>query len=190
MPARGRGRRAGGRTRGGGRRYLALEARVGRPVRDWTVDDAARGHALAYPDHAPALPAMHQPNVAGTLPTTASDHATFLAAVLAPTGAAGRARRSGCRRRPSARRWRSGWGGGWGGRGRCAAPRRTRRCGRGTGGTTAATRASAPPRGAGAAGGHAAAVFTHGGNGYEAYERLVRAATGVDHDGLMFWMVG
>jgi hypothetical protein len=34
------------------------------------------------------------------------------------------------------------------------------------------------------------AVITNGGNGYKVYERLVRAATGVEHDGLMFWMVG
>jgi CubicO group peptidase (beta-lactamase class C family) len=164
-----------------GRRFLDVEARVGRALRDWTVDDAGRGHALAFPGHPPVLPAMHQPNVAATLFTTAGDYARFLAAALAPREGGTAAMWTPQVRLGPALAFGLGWGleGPDGARG---AVRRAWHWGDNGGFRNFVL--------ADAARGRAVAVFTNGESGYKVYDRLVRASTRAEHDALLFWMAG
>jgi CubicO group peptidase (beta-lactamase class C family) len=151
------------------RAFHALAAEAGKPLEEWTAEDAER--ALPRVDaQLPPLPNFVVPNVAGSLMTSARDYAAFLRHLL--HDAAGRAVLA-----------------------RMVEPRVTMdpelRWGLGVGleevggrtlfwhwGDTSGFKSFVVGD---AAAGTALVVFTNGNSGARVYERVVRAMTGTDH---------
>ena len=165
-----------------GRGFARVADRVGRAPREWTAADALRGAALAHPQGKP-VPVMVQPNAAGSLFTTAADYGTFLARALAAGGplalpAALRAEQL----RPQTPLTDALSGGlGWALE---RAGTRTLAWHWGDNGSIKNFVLADPEAG------RAIAVFTNAASGARAYDRIVRAATGGERAGLLFWMVG
>jgi CubicO group peptidase (beta-lactamase class C family) len=165
-----------------GRRLARVADQVGKPLREWTAADALRGAALANPQRKP-VPVLVQPNAAGSLFTTATDYGAFLIHALAPGGphALAPALRAEQLRAQTPITDALAWGLGWG----------LERVGDRTlawhwgdnGGIKNFVVADAGA-------GRAIAVFTNAASGFKAYDRIVRAATGGERAGLLFWMVG
>lgn len=163
-------------TRDLGAKLLPIAEKWAKPMRDWTVADTFRAVAEAD-SRLPQLPNVMVPNVAGSLLCTAPEYGRFLAAVLG-----GRPPLSGADRddmltprvtlKPSLS-WGLGWGlerrpGGslfwhWGDNGIFRAF---------TVGEVAT--------------GRALVIFTNAESGPKVYQRLVRAATGLELDALLW----
>lgn len=99
-----------------GRRLEQVVERIGRPPIDWRYEDSERAHALAFPELG-RLPCYLVPNAAGSLLTTPSDYARFLAhlttgepASLGISGSSLREMLSPQVRLNSAVSWGLGWG--------------------------------------------------------------------------------
>jgi CubicO group peptidase (beta-lactamase class C family) len=164
-----------------GRAQEALAAKWGKPLEDWTCEDAARAVPEVAPQW-PPLPVFMMPNAAASFLTTAADYARFLARVVAPPGsgkglelqpATLRAMQSPQVRLNSALSWGLGWG--------IEEDQHGRFLWHWGANMSFRNFALAAPEQ-----GRAVAVFTNSLNGPKVYQRVVAAATGHDHPAFLW----
>ena len=156
-------------------KLLAHASAIGRALETFTHDDV-RQALSTIPGAPPALPNFMVPNVAGSLVTTPGDYATFVAAILNPSGT-GLTLRAGLRSEMTkpqvALNSRMAWGLGWG--------LETNPGGQptlwhwGDNGNWKNFVLAEPAEES------AVIVFTNSANGMNVAERLVAACTGADH---------
>ncbi|HEU4406981.1 MAG TPA: serine hydrolase domain-containing protein [Polyangiaceae bacterium] len=187
-----------------GRKLQAQADASGKPLEDWTYDDAVRGAAASFPKPGPAPeyvlpvsapPAMLLPNAAASLYTTVADYARFMAHVLgAPVGGPGAAGalRESTRRAMLTPQVRVSpglsWGLGWGLEHDHVAARGDRAPGyawhwgnnRSVQNFVLADLAAR----------RAIVIFTNGENGFKLYERLATSAAGREAACLLSPLVG
>ncbi len=163
-------------TRDLGAKLLPIAEKLGKPMTDWTAADTYRAVAEADP-RLPQLPNVMVPNVAGSLLCTVGEYGRFLAMVLGGRSPLSAADREEMLTPRIALKPTLSWGLGWG------LERRS------TGslfwhwGDNGIFRAFTVGD---VATGRALVIFTNAESGPKVYQRLVRAATGLELDALLW----